>query len=173
MAQLNVKRVNRLLVTLFEEMRYLDDEGRDLSIKWNMMHMYSSSQLAKIIALRRGMDMELASIAATLHDIAVIVSKKKDNHAERAEEYVRKAIKEFNDKNGEKLGKINDEEVELLIKAISQHSNKEEYTDDLFVELLKDIDSVDRYLHGIKSEGAYVDRCRQVFKELGINLEIA
>lgn len=91
MAQLNVKRVNRLLVTLFEEMRYLDDEGRDLPIKWNMMHMYSSSQLA---------------------------------------------------------------------------------TDDSFVELLKDIDSLDRYLHGIKSEGAYIDRCKEVFNELGINFEI-
>lgn len=172
MAQLNVKRVNSLLVTLFEEMRYLEDEGRDLPIKWNMMHMYSSSQLAKILALRRGMDMELASIAATLHDIAVIMTKKRDNHAERAEEYVRQAIKDFNNKNGEKLGRINDEEVELLVKAISQHSNKEEYTQDSFVELLKDIDSLDRYLHGIKSEGAYIERCKKVFNELGIVIEI-
>lgn len=172
MAQLNVKRVNSLLVTLFEEMRYLEDEGRDLPIKWNMMHMYSSSQLAKILALRRGMDMELASIAATLHDIAVIMTKKRDNHAERAEEYVRQAIKDFNNRNGEKLGRINDEEVELLVKAISQHSNKEEYTQDSFVELLKDIDSLDRYLHGIKSEGAYIERCKKVFNELGIVIEI-
>lgn len=172
MAQLNVKRVNSLLVTLFEEMRYLEDEGRDLPIKWNMMHMYSSSQLAKILALRRGMDMELASIAATLHDIAVIMTKKRDNHAERAEEYVRQAIKDFNNRNGEKLGRINDEEVELLVKAISQHSNKEEYTQDSFVELLKDIDSLDRYLHGIKSEGAYIERCKRVFNELGIVIEI-
>lgn len=172
MAQLNVKRVNSLLVTLFEEMRYLEDEGRDLPIKWNMMHMYSSSQLAKILALRRGIDMELASIAATLHDIAVIMTKKRDNHAERAEEYVRQAIKDFNNKNGEKLGRINDEEVELLVKAISQHSNKEEYTQDSFVELLKDIDSLDRYLHGIKSEGAYIERCKKVFNELGIVIEI-
>lgn len=172
MAQLNVKRVNSLLVTLFEQMRYLEDEGRDLPIKWNMMHMYSSSQLAKILALRRGIDMELASIAATLHDIAVIMTKKRDNHAERAEEYVRQAIKDFNNKNGEKLGRINDEEVELLVKAISQHSNKEEYTQDSFVELLKDIDSLDRYLHGIKSEGAYIERCKKVFNELGIVIEI-
>lgn len=173
MAQLNVKRVNRLLVTLFEEMRYSDDEGRDLPIKWNMMHMYSSSQLAKILALRRGMDMELASIAATLHDIAVIVTKKRDNHAERAEKYVRQVIEEFNNINGEKLGKINDEEVELLVKAISQHSNKEEYSDDPFVELLKDIDSLDRYLHGVKSEGEYIHRCNKVFDELGIDLVIS
>lgn len=172
MAQLNVKRVNSLLVTLFEQMRYLEDEGRDLPIKWNMMHMYSSSQLAKILALRRGIDMELASIAATLHDIAVIMTKKRDNHTERAEEYVRQAIKDFNNKNGEKLGRINDEEVELLVKAISQHSNKEEYTQDSFVELLKDIDSLDRYLHGIKSEGAYIERCKKVFNELGIVIEI-
>ena len=104
MGQLNVKRVNCILVMLFEDMRGASDEGRDLPIKWNMMHMYSSSQLAKIIALRRGMDMELASIAAAIHDIAVIVTKKRENHAERAEKYVREIIEEFNNKINEELG---------------------------------------------------------------------
>lgn len=45
---------------------------------------------------------------------------------------------------------------------------KETYTNDSFVELLKDVDSFDRYLHGVKTEGAYLERCNRVMKELGI-----
>lgn len=45
----------------------------------------------------------------------------------------------------------------MIINAIIKHSDKETYSNDSFVELLKDIDSVDRYLHGIKSEDAYLE----------------
>lgn len=65
---MDVRRVNRIVSMLLEEMRDLTDEGRDLPIRWNVMHMFSSSQLAKVLALRRGIDAELASIAAALHD---------------------------------------------------------------------------------------------------------
>lgn len=56
---INVKRVSRITAMLYDEMKALSDEGRDLPLVWNVMHMYSSSQLAKVIALRRGMNMEL------------------------------------------------------------------------------------------------------------------
>jgi uncharacterized protein len=58
----------------------------------------------------------------------------------------------------------------MLIDAITKHSDKETYSNDSFVELLKDIDSMDRYLHGIKTEGAYLERCNRVMKELGIKI---
>jgi uncharacterized protein len=127
------------------------------------MHMYSSSQVAKIIALRRGMDMKLAATAATLHDIAVVVTKETEGHAERAEKYVRNAIERFNSGPWTSIPKITDEEIEIIINAISQHSKKEIYSDDPFVALLKDVDSIDRYLHGIKSEGAYLERCNRMW----------
>jgi uncharacterized protein len=96
---LDARRVNRITSMLLEEMRTLTDEGRDLPIRWNIMHMYSSSQIAKVLALRRGMGeqaAELASIAAALHDIAVVATKKHDRHAEVAGEYVRDAIAKYN-----------------------------------------------------------------------------
>ncbi len=71
---MDVRRVNRLVSVLFEEMKDLSDEGRDLPIRWNVMHMFSSSQLAKVLAMRRGLDPELAAIAAALHDIAVVAT---------------------------------------------------------------------------------------------------
>ena len=169
MSQLNVVRVKRFLCMLYEEMKAFTDEGRDIPIVWNVMHMFSSSQVAKIIAMRRGMDMELASIAAALHDIAVIVTKKTKGHAEIAEKYVRDSIDRFNNGSWKSIPQITDEETNMIVNAIIKHSDKETYSNDSFVELLKDIDSVDRYLHGIKSEGAYLERCNRVFVELGIS----
>lgn len=155
---------------MLENMKEMDDDGRDLPIRWNIMHMYTSSQLAKLIALRRGMDMELAAIAAALHDIAVIVAKKKEKHAENAEPFVREQIRIYNENevNVFKGLRITKEEEDLLVKAIVLHSDKETESEDELVELLKDSDSVDRYLHGVKTDEAYARRCRRVFDEFGI-----
>jgi uncharacterized protein len=69
---------------------------------------------------------------------------------------------------GVKLLKVIQEEKEEIIKAIVQHSEKKIYFDDPFIELLKDVDSLDGYLHGVKAEGARLDRCKIAIKELGI-----
>lgn len=168
MSQLDVERVNRIISMLFEEMKLLSDDERDLPIVWNVMHMYSSSQLAKLIALRRGMDVELAAIAGGIHDIAVIVTKKTNGHAKKSEIYVRELINKYNNKWREDLEIVTKEEENLLVNAIINHSDKETYSEDKFIELLKDVDSLDRYLHGVKTEGEYLIRCNRVLKELGI-----
>ncbi len=166
--QIDVKRVNWLQAMLFNEFRCLSNEDRDLDIEWNVMHMYSSAQLSKLLALKRGIDPILASVTAILHDIAVVETKKRDNHAEIAEPYVRGAIIRYNNGPGMEVGKITDEETKIIIQAIAKHSDKEDYSKDPLAELLKDVDSIDRYFHGIKTEGAYMDRCKKVFKELGL-----
>ncbi|WP_427340755.1 hypothetical protein [Caloranaerobacter sp. DY30410] len=50
--RLPVKRLNRILSMLLLEMKDLSDEDRDLPIRWNIMHMYTSLQIAKILALK-------------------------------------------------------------------------------------------------------------------------
>jgi uncharacterized protein len=149
-------------------MKDLDDKDRDLPIRWNIMHMYSSSQIAKIIAIKRGLDIEIASIAAALHDIAVVVTKRTKNHAVKAESVANDFIDKYNNVVREDLPKINKEERKTIIKAIINHSDKETFTDDPMVELIKDVDSIDRYLHGVESEGAYLKRCEKVQKELSL-----
>jgi uncharacterized protein len=165
---MDVRRVNRLVSMLLEEMKDLEDEGRDLPIRWNVMHMFSSSQLAKVLAMRRGMDVELASLAAALHDISVIATKKTERHAQVAEEYVRAAISRYNNGPWTKLPRITKEEEDMLVNVIVQHSDKDVATDDPLAELLKDVDSLDRYLHGVNTEGAYLERCKRVLGELSI-----
>jgi uncharacterized protein len=82
--RLPVRRLNRILTMLLSDMKDLTDEGIDFPIRWNIMHMYSSSQLAKLLAMHRGIEPELAGIAAALHDIGVVVTKKHEGHAEAA-----------------------------------------------------------------------------------------
>lgn len=170
--KINVIRLNRIVSILLYEIKDLSDEDRDLPIRWNIMHMYSSSQLAKLLALKRGIDIELAGIALALHDIGAVMTKKRKNHAEIAEPYVREVIDKYNSRitDGGTLTEIKEEEIEHIAKAIINHSNKEEHTDDPLVELVKDVDVLDRYLHGIKTEGAYLKRCTNVLKELGIEI---
>jgi uncharacterized protein len=154
---------------LLSEMKDLTDEGRDFPIRWNIMHMYSSSQLAKLLALHRRMDPELAGIAAALHDIGVVMTKKHEGHAEAAVPYVNDFIERYNQESGAKLSKVTPEEKEAIVRAIVQHSENELNSNDPFVELLRDVDSIDAYLHGIEIEGGRLKRCKGVMRELGIN----
>lgn len=168
---LSVRRLNRILSMLFSEMKALSDEDRDLPIRWSVMHMYTSSQIAKILALKRGIDPELAGIAAALHDIGVVKTKKRENHAEAAERYVYEIIERYNSTHRGSLPQITKKETELIVNAIVQHSQKEIISDNPFVEILKDVDSLDRYLHGVKTEGPHRERCTKVLKEIGIKEE--
>ncbi len=134
---------------LLADMKDLTDEGRDFPIRWNIMHMYSSSQLAKLLAMHRGIEPELAGIAAALHDIGVVMTKKHEGHAEGAEKYVYEFLEKYNIESGKKLPPVTKEEMEKVVKAIVKHSDKEANSNDPFVELLKDVDSLDGYLHGV------------------------
>ena len=164
---LSVKRLNRILAMLLADWKGLSDEGRDFPIRWNIMHMYSTSQLAKLLAIRRGLDPELAGIAAALHDIAVVATKKHEGHAQAAERYIDDFLEAYNAKAGTKLASIMEQERDQIVRAVAEHSDKETDSGDPFVELLKDVDSLDRYLHGIKMEEAHVERCNKMMRELG------
>ncbi len=167
----SVKRLNRILAMLLRDWKDLSDEGRDFPIRWNIMHMYSSSQLAKLLALRRGLDPEVAGIAAALHDFGVVMTGRHEGHAQAGEKYVDDFIETYNSKEGIRTGLIGKEEKDQIVRAIVQHSHKEMDSGDLFIELLKDVDSLDRYLHGVKSEGPHLERCKKVMKELAIHLQ--
>ena len=169
--RLPVRRLNRILAMLLSEMKDLADEGRDLPIRWSLMHMYSSSQLAKLLAIRRGIDPELAGIAAALHDIGVVMTKKHEGHAEAALPYVYDFVERYNRESGTKLSTMIQEETEAIVKAVVQHSEKELNSNDPFVELLRDVDSLDAYLHGVEIEGGRLERCKKVMKELGIEMK--
>jgi len=106
----------------------------------------------------------LAGIAAALHDIGAVVTGKHEGHAVAAEKYVVEFLTRYN--NESKLYIITEEEMDRIMNAIVKHSEKDKDSNDRFVELLKDVDSLDRYFHGVKTEGAHFERCNRVMKEL-------
>jgi uncharacterized protein len=99
------------------------------------------------------------------------MTKKHRGHAEAAPPYVYDFLGKYNRELGTKLTKVTEEEMEAVVKAVVQHSEKELNSNDPFVELLKDVDSLDGYLHGVKAEGARLERCKKVMKELGIEMK--
>lgn len=126
----------------------------------------------KIIGNKKGMNPELAALTAILHDIAAVETMRKEKHAEIAEPYIRKAVERFNNGPGTNVSVITEDEVNKIIKAVIEHSNKEKHSDDMLTELLKDVDSLDRYLHGIETDDAYLERCNKAMKELNMEMMV-
>lgn len=164
-----MRRLNLVLSLLLDDMKKMTDEGREIPVRWCVMHMYSCTQLAKLLALRRGINSELAGMAAALHDITIIYTGRSENHAELSIKYVYEFIDRLNSGTWSNISKVSQEEADILIRAITRHSRKSEDSGDNLTELLKDVDTLDRYLHGVKeSREDYIKRCNRVLVELGI-----
>ena len=168
---MNVKRLNGILEILFEEMNRCGNEAKELPVLWNVAHIYSSLQVAKILAMKRGLNLELAAIIAALHDIAVIRTKKTKDHSKNAEKYIRDIIQEYNSNINNTRLQVTEEELGIIINAVIKHTQKEIFSDELYVELLKDVDSLDMYLHGIEISDDGILRSNKAIEELGISLD--
>jgi hypothetical protein len=99
-------------------------------------------------------------ILATLCEIKKI-------HAKNVEIFVRKIISEFNFDFGKDLVRISEKEESEILEAILNHS------DNLLVELMKDVDSFDRFLHGIKTKIDHLTRAQNFGNEIGIEIVLS
>lgn len=113
----------------------LPDEKRESSIVWELKHSAGCVQIGRILAQKRGLDVELAEIACILHDIYPIVEGKYGGHAKKGAEITRKMLKESGD--------FSKEEIELISEAVANHSDKQIYSNKPYVELVKDADVFD------------------------------
>lgn len=168
--KLKVERLNRILSYMLQEMKKMTDTDRDLPIRWSIMHMYSSTQLACLMALKESLDPEIAGMISCLHDIGSVMTGKHANHAQNAEPFVRDIIKKYNNDLRSDLDEISDSEIELIIESVISHSNKSEYTNKPYVELMKNVDSLDRYLHGIETKGDHLERLKIGIKMFDLGL---
>lgn len=168
--RLNVKRLNRILGNLYEEFKTLSDDDRELPMKWSTMHMYTSSQLAVLTGIKTGLNPELLGIIAALHDIGAIKTKKRENHAKNGSEFVYNIIELYNTKWRGHLDIITDEEIKIIHDSVINHSDKETVSDNPYIEAMKNIDSLDRYLHGIPTKGDHIKRLQNI--EILFNIEV-
>lgn len=149
----------------------IPNSERESSVTWECKHSSSCIQVGRILALKRGLDIELAEIISALHDIYVIDTGKYENHAVLGAEIARTIL--------EDTKKFNNDEIDLICKSIAHHSEKQIYTDDPYVELIKDADIYDCSLYegtiGYYKEHKpsdiyqeYMNRARTVSDELGV-----
>lgn len=162
--KLNFRRLNKVIAMLFELVEKMDNKSSEVSKQWHYMHIVSCSQLIKPEAKKRGLSMELAALAAALHDYGLLITGKKENHAETGALMLNNFFKEYNREFGPQRGKITEEEQKIITSAVLHHSEKDIDSNESYTELLKDIDCLDRYLHGVLTEGTYLRRVRKLYK---------
>jgi uncharacterized protein len=136
--------------------------------------MYSTMQIAKLLALKRGLNPELAGLTCALHDIHTLLTGSTKNHGLNADNHIKEIISEYNKQFTGKLPEITREEEERITNAIKVHSDKISVSDDPLTELLRDVDSIDSFLHGMiqgKNSGR-IPRGNKVLKEFSIDFLI-
>ena len=120
---------------LKELRKYVENELNDIEDadmrNSAIVHLYGVSLAATILAKKRGLDAEIASMAAMLHDLHAYKTGSYDEHAHKGAELARKILGE--------LRLTDDAETERICSAIYHHDDKL-VTDGSMDELLKDAD---------------------------------
>ena len=175
-AGLPVWRLNRVLAILQSRIESLSKEGkRETPIVWSTAHMYSTTQLAKMVALQRGLNPELAGLVCAFHDVYTLHTGEYHDHGRKALGYIQEVVKEYNEKWGSFHGEINEAEINLIYQAIKGHSDKSVVTDLPYAELLKDVDSFDAFLFGFEPQegSAREDRTSKMLNEFNIDKKLS
>lgn len=118
----------------------LPNEKRESSIQWELKHSSGVIQLARLLAQKRDVNEELATIAAGLHDVYVIIEGGYSDHARKGAGIAKELLQ-----GSEQFSKT---EIEKVCTAIAGHSDKHLYSEDRLVELIKDADCVDCFFYG-------------------------
>jgi HD superfamily phosphodiesterase len=127
------------------------------------LHLYSVSMLAAMIAMKRGENAELATIAGMLHDFYTYAKTDMKDHAHKGAPFSRNVL--------ETLGITTDEETEIICNAIYNHSDKGE-TGSSFDEVLKDADVLQHCLYNITLPPMTheAERFEKLKKEFGLGI---
>lgn len=127
------------------------------------IHLYGVSQFCSLLALKRGLNVELCAVAGMLHDIWSYKVSYSVDHGKLGSIEARKILNVVNC--------FSEEEIDIICSSIFKHSNKQDIDSD-YDEILKDADVLQHYLYNTNfaiNENEK-DRLNILLKELGINL---
>jgi len=142
---------NRVFIVRREMLKLIEDldapgMSRDETIQWEKIHMISSACIGYELAVRRGVDPEIASTACTLHDIGRVYTGKQQDHARAGYKHALDFLTELNRKY---TGLFTSGEIAEIAEAVSEHSNKD-VTGTPLCEIVKDADVLDLHYYGIE-----------------------
>lgn len=155
--------------------------------KCGYIHLYCVSQACAMLALRRGVDVELAVTAGLLHDVCTYKLNDSVNHAHKGAVLAREILKDLGRYSGgsvvgtsdkavsgfswktEYQSPFSQDEIEQICQAIYNHSSKGQ-VDAPLDEVLKDADVLQHCLFDPTDRIPKKERERyeQLKKELGL-----
>ncbi len=123
-----MSRLKELRKYVNDKLNEMEDADKRTSA---INHLYSVSLAATMIAKKRGMDTELAAMAAMLHDLYAYESGSYDDHAHKGAKLARQILGD--------LELTDDRETDVICSAIYHHDDKL-VVDGPMDEVLKDAD---------------------------------
>ena len=125
------------------------------------VHTYGVAQCCTMIAVKRGLNPELAHISGLLHDLYTYFTGSSLCHAISGADMARTAIRAMNI--------FTKEEKEIILSAIFYHSDKA-LIHDPYDELLKDADVLQHFLYDASFRIDYpvIPRLNKVLEEFGL-----
>ena len=125
-----MSRLKELRKYVDAQLNEMEDVDKRISA---VAHLYGVSLAATMIAKKRGLDPEIASMAAMLHDLHAYKTGSYDDHAHKGAELAKEILTEL---------ELTDEaQTEMICSAIYHHDDKL-VTDSLMDEVLKDADVI-------------------------------
>ncbi len=153
-----MSRLKDLRKYVNKELNKMEDADKRTSA---IAHLYGVSLAATMIAKKRGLDPEIASMAAMLHDLYAYKTGAYDDHAHLGAELARKILK--------KLELTNESETEQICSAIYHHDDKLT-VDSPMDEVLKDADVIHHCMNDLSKQVKEKEQARfeKLCNEFGI-----
>ena len=126
------------------------------------VHLYGVTQNCTLLAIKRGLDIELCTIMGMLHDIHTYKFFYVKEHAMLGAIEAENLLKELN--------LFTDDEIKIIRNSIHNHSDKKT-KHDKYSELLKDADLLQNSLYNIPMKVSHRKRFKKTLKELGIKMK--
>ena len=122
------------------ELNKMEDPDKRISA---VAHLYGVSLVATMIAKKRGLDPETASMAAMLHDLHAYKTGSYDDHAHKGAELARVILGQ--------LDLTDESETEMICSAIYHHDDKL-VIDAPMDEVLKDADVIHHCMNDLSKD---------------------
>lgn len=127
------------------------------------IHLYGVAQNCTLLAIKRGLDIELCTIMGLLHDIYTYKFGYVKEHALLGAVEAESLLRD--------LEVFTEEEIEIVKNAISHHSDKKT-EHDKYSELLKDADLLQNSLSNTSFEIKHKKRLKKAYQNLGIKIKL-
>ena len=154
--------INRVEVISQVVCEMLENVSNPYERQAGYIHLFGVSQMAALLAKKRGLSVEIAQISALLHDYYAYMTGDREKHASKGADMVLPLLA--------KTGLFSVCEVANISRAVLGHSDKEKTDGTPYEELLKDADVLQHIMDNATKpvDEKYAERYSRLKEELGL-----